>query len=306
LDAGTGFTFLRARFYNSSFGRFFQRDTFAGDYGRPLSLNRWAYANANPILYTDPSGKGVCFYGTDPVTGACRPAPWASILPPSLAQVAQPSISPQQTIGVTILAVVCYVGYQIFKDAVPQTQPQTQLQVNPIERLYTLPESDPEKQPTTTPFGPVPIPSQPPGKHITLGLSVVYGQPAIVNFTFQLRQYLGTKEVYYYKDWQTARLTSYNSQSADSPMFNLAFAEATSKAVQIHFNLDGIDDPDSYAETYGSSGSFPPDTDEYATAVELYLIKANGLCAKTEFYRGGSTWGSLRPVPDEKFEFCGE
>lgn len=86
----------------------------------------------------------------------------------------------------------------------------------------------------------------------------------------------------------------------------MAFAEATNKAYKIHFNLDGISDPDSYAETYGSSGSFPPDKDEFATAIELYLIKANGLCNKTEFYRGGSTWGNLRSVPDEKLEFCGE
>jgi RHS repeat-associated protein len=184
----TGLIHLRARYYASGVGRFVSKDPWRGDYLAPQSLNGWSYANANPILYTDPSGKGVCFYGTDPVTGACRPAPWASILPPSLAHVAQPSISPQQTIGVMILAAVCYVGYRVLKDAMPQTQPQTQLQVNPIERLYTLPESDPEKQPTATPFGPVPIPSEPPKyKHITLGLSRVNGQPADINFTFQLR-----------------------------------------------------------------------------------------------------------------------
>jgi RHS repeat-associated protein len=154
-DTSTGLTFLRARYLSSQTGRFVSRDTWAGDYNRPLSLNRWAYANANPILYTDPSGKGVCFYGTDPVTGACRPAPWASALPPGLAHVAQPSISPQQTIGVMILAAVCYVGYRVFKDAMPRAQ--THIQTSPIERLYTLPQSEPERQPTTTPFSPIPV-----------------------------------------------------------------------------------------------------------------------------------------------------
>ncbi len=39
------------------------RDTWDGDYNRPLSLNRWSYADANPILYADPSGHnpiGIC------------------------------------------------------------------------------------------------------------------------------------------------------------------------------------------------------------------------------------------------------
>ena len=33
------------------------RDTWQGDYNRPLSLNRWLYGYGNPIKYTDPSGK---------------------------------------------------------------------------------------------------------------------------------------------------------------------------------------------------------------------------------------------------------
>jgi hypothetical protein len=32
------------------------RDTWQGDYTRPLSLNRWNYVEGNPINYTDPSG----------------------------------------------------------------------------------------------------------------------------------------------------------------------------------------------------------------------------------------------------------
>ncbi len=37
-------------------GRFTTRDSFAGDYQRPLSLNRWNYVQGNPVNSTDPSG----------------------------------------------------------------------------------------------------------------------------------------------------------------------------------------------------------------------------------------------------------
>ncbi|MGP8330393.1 MAG: RHS repeat-associated core domain-containing protein [Methanosarcinaceae archaeon] len=51
-----GLTYLRARYYNSSDGRFVSRDTWGGDYNRPLSLNRWGYVEGNPIKYVDSQG----------------------------------------------------------------------------------------------------------------------------------------------------------------------------------------------------------------------------------------------------------
>ncbi len=51
-----GLTYLRARYYNSGDGRFLSRDTWNGDYNRPLSLNRWGYVEGNPVNYTDPTG----------------------------------------------------------------------------------------------------------------------------------------------------------------------------------------------------------------------------------------------------------
>lgn len=33
------------------------RDTWQGDYNRPLSLNRWNYGYGNPVKYTDPTGR---------------------------------------------------------------------------------------------------------------------------------------------------------------------------------------------------------------------------------------------------------
>ncbi len=48
--------YLRARYYNPADGRFQSRDTWGGDTNIPISYNLWAYANDNPILYTDQSG----------------------------------------------------------------------------------------------------------------------------------------------------------------------------------------------------------------------------------------------------------
>jgi RHS repeat-associated protein len=48
--------YLRARFYAPGMGRFLTKDAWEGDTDRPITYNKWAYANANPILYVDPSG----------------------------------------------------------------------------------------------------------------------------------------------------------------------------------------------------------------------------------------------------------
>jgi RHS repeat-associated protein len=52
----SGLTYLRARYYDANIGRFTSRDSWSGNYNSPISLNRWLYANSNPILYTDPTG----------------------------------------------------------------------------------------------------------------------------------------------------------------------------------------------------------------------------------------------------------
>ena len=52
----TGLQYLRARYYNTDIGRFTTRDSYAGDYQYPLTLNRWMYVSGNPIMFTDPSG----------------------------------------------------------------------------------------------------------------------------------------------------------------------------------------------------------------------------------------------------------
>lgn len=52
-----GLVFLRARYYDPETGRFISRDPYAGDAYDPVSLHRYLYANANPIMNTDPSGQ---------------------------------------------------------------------------------------------------------------------------------------------------------------------------------------------------------------------------------------------------------
>jgi RHS repeat-associated protein len=56
---GTGLVNLRARSYDPVLGRFIGRDTFGGVAAAPQSANRYAYALANPLRYTDPSGQFV-------------------------------------------------------------------------------------------------------------------------------------------------------------------------------------------------------------------------------------------------------
>jgi RHS repeat-associated protein len=55
VDA-SGLTYLRARYYDPSIGRFMSRDPFAGAACTPVSLNRYIYVHENPTTWSDPSG----------------------------------------------------------------------------------------------------------------------------------------------------------------------------------------------------------------------------------------------------------
>ncbi|MCP4603808.1 MAG: RHS repeat-associated core domain-containing protein, partial [Proteobacteria bacterium] len=61
FDEETGLYYLRARYYDPGVGRFVTQDNCSGGLGcvnpkRPLSLNKYMYAEGNPMLYVDPSG----------------------------------------------------------------------------------------------------------------------------------------------------------------------------------------------------------------------------------------------------------
>jgi RHS repeat-associated protein len=55
-DSNLDAYYLRDRYYDSNIGRFTRRDTYEGDLNNPISLNKYLYANANPVLFIDPSG----------------------------------------------------------------------------------------------------------------------------------------------------------------------------------------------------------------------------------------------------------
>ncbi len=55
-NANTGLYYLRARYMNPSTGSFISMDSYQGSIYDPVSLHKYLYANANPVMYTDPSG----------------------------------------------------------------------------------------------------------------------------------------------------------------------------------------------------------------------------------------------------------
>lgn len=65
-DPATGLVQLRARWYVPGSAQFTGRDPFGGDQEQPLSFNPYAYAHADPVNNTDPTGM---FVGFDPGGG---------------------------------------------------------------------------------------------------------------------------------------------------------------------------------------------------------------------------------------------
>ena len=55
-DPNAGFYYLRARYYNHNIGRFVTQDPWQGNVFEPVSLHKYLYANANPVMFRDPSG----------------------------------------------------------------------------------------------------------------------------------------------------------------------------------------------------------------------------------------------------------
>lgn len=45
-----------ARYYDASVGRFISRDTYLGAKDKPQTMNLYAYANENPVMYKDHNG----------------------------------------------------------------------------------------------------------------------------------------------------------------------------------------------------------------------------------------------------------
>lgn len=58
-DADTGLVYMGARHYDALMGRFLSIDPAGFSESNPHSFNRYAYANNNPMKYTDPDGRAV-------------------------------------------------------------------------------------------------------------------------------------------------------------------------------------------------------------------------------------------------------
>ena len=59
----TGLYYLRARYMDPSTGTFTTMDTYGGSLSDPMSLHKYLFANANPVMYCDPSGHEASLHG---------------------------------------------------------------------------------------------------------------------------------------------------------------------------------------------------------------------------------------------------
>ncbi|MFM7888954.1 MAG: RHS repeat-associated core domain-containing protein, partial [Pseudanabaena sp.] len=57
FDPNLGDYYLRDRYYSTGIGRFTRADSYEGNTSDPISLNDYLYANGNPVIFTDPTGK---------------------------------------------------------------------------------------------------------------------------------------------------------------------------------------------------------------------------------------------------------
>ncbi|KPA13256.1 RHS repeat-associated core domain protein [Candidatus Magnetomorum sp. HK-1] len=65
MDDGNGLYYMRARYYDPMLGRFISRDPIGHEGG----LNLYAYAGNNPVMFVDPSGLYVVFWGAGASAG---------------------------------------------------------------------------------------------------------------------------------------------------------------------------------------------------------------------------------------------
>ncbi|MDD1748827.1 MAG: hypothetical protein LUO89_03030 [Methanothrix sp.] len=73
FDADVGLTYAQQRWLDSTTGAWLSQDPVFGDLRNPNSLGPWAYANGNPLSFTDPTGEAVPDEGYTPI-GYCLDA----------------------------------------------------------------------------------------------------------------------------------------------------------------------------------------------------------------------------------------
>jgi hypothetical protein len=87
--------FYKARFYDSTLGRFLSADTLTP--GGPEGLNRYAYANNSPINFNDPSGHCVGAGGHDFPDGSPACGEEDTYIPPTPTSTPTPTTTPTPT-----------------------------------------------------------------------------------------------------------------------------------------------------------------------------------------------------------------
>jgi RHS repeat-associated protein len=119
IDPATGLYYSSARFYDPAAARFMTEDGVTGNLNAPLTLNRYVYADDNPMTLVDPtghfieeggdffqvkkssSGKGMVLAGptgTTVVTSSVMAVPPAPpVPPPSTPSVTPSNVAPQQS-----------------------------------------------------------------------------------------------------------------------------------------------------------------------------------------------------------------
>lgn len=56
MSDANGLYYMRVRYYSPELKRFINADIVAGHISNAITLNRYAYANGNPVSYIDPTG----------------------------------------------------------------------------------------------------------------------------------------------------------------------------------------------------------------------------------------------------------
>jgi RHS repeat-associated protein len=90
-DPETNLVYMQARYYDPATGHFLSKDPIKPTTGNDFNFNRYAYAQNNPILNTDPTG--ACVGGNSGQDSPCNPSPGSSPTPPPKPQNPAPPVS---------------------------------------------------------------------------------------------------------------------------------------------------------------------------------------------------------------------
>ncbi len=118
LDPNDSLLFLRARYYDSSVGRFLNRDPSPGALVNPLTINKYEYALSDPLRYSDPSGLSA--EESTPATADSTPESLLTLdnlsKPPALSSIGAACGSPDVVGGLISSIPVVGFGYGLYKD----------------------------------------------------------------------------------------------------------------------------------------------------------------------------------------------